>query len=428
MRKVLVVVHRYAGLATAAFLVAVGLTGSLLAFLPELERLTARRLFATTIGAVALDPPTLIERGQALESRVRVVGVSLKDAGRASVLFQPRIDPATGQSFALDFTELFIDPYTGRELGRRRYGDLSQGRINLLPFIYNIHRRLLLSQFGYRLLGVVALIWTVDCFAALCLTLPRRHARDAASQRSWFVRWARSGTITLDRSAFRLNFDLHRAGGLWLWAMLLVFAWSSVYLNFHDVYARVTRVFLDYPANNNYEHRAIARPVEHPTVTWREAEADARAELARAGLTLRRIESLTYSPGSGIYTYRVATNLDIQDSGGRTFVMVDGTNGAVTELRLPSGQYSGLTLTNWLYALHMANVFGLPYRVLVFIVGIVMTMLSVTGVYIWWKKRRFRQFISERARLRPEAAPDTSSAVASQPVKPAPAARAARTI
>jgi uncharacterized iron-regulated membrane protein len=38
----------------------------------------------------------------------------------------------------------------------------------------------------------------------------------------------------------------------------------------------------------------------------------------------------------------------------------------------------------------MANVFGLPYRIFVCILGLVIAMLSVTGVYIWWKKRRAR--------------------------------------
>ena len=43
-------------------------------------------------------------------------------------------------------------------------------------------------------------------------------------------------------------------------------------------------------------------------------------------------------------------------------------------------------------ALHMANVFGLPYRIFVCALGILITMLSVTGVYIWWKKRRAQKF------------------------------------
>jgi uncharacterized iron-regulated membrane protein len=39
-------------------------------------------------------------------------------------------------------------------------------------------------------------------------------------------------------------------------------------------------------------------------------------------------------------------------------------------------------------ALHMANVWGLPYKIFVCVLGLVIVMLSATGVLIWWKKRR----------------------------------------
>ena len=57
---------------------------------------------------------------------------------------------------------------------------------------------------------------------------------------------------------------------------------------------------------------------------------------------------------------------------------------------MPTGQHSGNTISAWLYALHMGDVFGLPYRIFVCVLGLVIAMLSVTGVYIWWKKRKAR--------------------------------------
>lgn len=55
-------------------------------------------------------------------------------------------------------------------------------------------------------------------------------------------------------------------------------------------------------------------------------------------------------------------------------------------LRLPSGQFAGDTATNWLTSLHMARVFGLPMQVFVCAMGLVVAMLSVTGVLIWIRK------------------------------------------
>jgi uncharacterized iron-regulated membrane protein len=60
--------------------------------------------------------------------------------------------------------------------------------------------------------------------------------------------------------------------------------------------------------------------------------------------------------------------------------------------------HSGLTITNWLRALHLIQdpVDYLVYRIFVCSIGLVVAMLSVTGVYIWWKKRRARKLHCER--------------------------------
>ena len=44
----------------------------------------------------------------------------------------------------------------------------------------------------------------------------------------------------------------------------------------------------------------------------------------------------------------------------------------------------------WFYLLHMARVFGVPYRVFVSLLGLAVVALSVTGVTIWMKKRAAR--------------------------------------
>ena len=81
-------------------------------------------------------------------------------------------------------------------------------------------------------------------------------------------------------------------------------------------------------------------------------------------------------------------------------VIFDANTGELKQLLLPSGQHSGNTVTNWLQTLHEANVFGLPYRIFVCVLGLVIVMLSVTGVVIWLKKRRARLISQEKhARL-----------------------------
>jgi uncharacterized iron-regulated membrane protein len=44
----------------------------------------------------------------------------------------------------------------------------------------------------------------------------------------------------------------------------------------------------------------------------------------------------------------------------------------------------------------MAAVFGLPYRMFVSGLGLVIVLLSATGVIVWWKKREGRLALATR--------------------------------
>ena len=46
------------------------------------------------------------------------------------------------------------------------------------------------------------------------------------------------------------------------------------------------------------------------------------------------------------------------------------------------------------FPLHSGRILGLPGRILISLMGIVVAMLSVTGVIIWWRKRASRAGMS----------------------------------
>ena len=120
-RGFFVFLHRWIGLALAGFLILVGVTGSLLAFNTELERVFAPRLFAKPRpGAERLSLATLAEHAETLMPQGRVIYIAHTAADQTKVYFEPRENPLTKHPYELDFTEFFIDPFTGGELGRRR--------------------------------------------------------------------------------------------------------------------------------------------------------------------------------------------------------------------------------------------------------------------------------------------------------------------
>ncbi|HTS59544.1 MAG TPA: PepSY-associated TM helix domain-containing protein [Terriglobales bacterium] len=390
IRHFFVWLHRWAGLAMAGFLIFVGLTGSLLTFWSDLERLICPQLYAAPRPGVArLDLATVAERAGALVPQCRVAGVEFFQPDQVWVSFEPHHGgPATGHPCNAGFNQLLVDPWTGAELGRRNFGDLSQGRINLMPFVYQLHSNLKLSMTGYWILGGVALLWTVDCFVGFYLTLP------VALDRFW-RRWRPSWLIKRRAGFYSFNFLLHRAAGLWLWAALFIFAWSSVMLNLYPVYDRVTGALFDYTwATKQSTAMPLRARDEPPKLDWRAAqEVGARLMAEQAairGFTVERVEGIAFLPDENSYYYDAKTSRDVSDVQG-TALVLDGDTGAFRSLRLATGEHSGNTVTSWLYALHTAEVFGLPYRIFVCGLGIAIAMLSVTGVYIWWKKRQLRR-------------------------------------
>ena len=390
IRRVFVWLHRWVGLAMTGFLVLVGLTGSLLAFNNELERLISPQLFATSRpDATPLDLGALAARAENMVPEAQVQGVSLTASDQAVAQMMPRTNPATEKPYQLNFDQLFLDPGTGEELGRRMNGDITQGWINFMPFIYDLHWRLALGTTGFWILGIAALAWTIDCFIGFYLTLP------VAIENFW-ARWKPGWLVKWRAGAFRVNFDLHRASGLWLWAMLFIFAWSSVMMDMRPVYDWVTQRLFDYQSPDEEYMMPSPRAGGPPHLDWRAAHAAGerllQEQASLRGFSVEREVGIYYSAELGTYFLNVRSSRDFMDHAGATSVAFDGDTGAFRSLDLPSGQRTGNTITNWMYALHMANVFGMPYKIFVCGLGLVITMLSVTGVYIWWKKRRARQF------------------------------------
>lgn len=395
-----VLVHRYVGLAMTAFLVVVGLTGAILAFWPELNRIVTPGLFPPAVACSSLGPATFAERAESLAPQVRVRSVYLGEPGIAIVWVDPRPDAANGQADAIGFNQMFLDVCTGTEIGRRKVGGLVSGWDNLMPFVYRLHYALSLGEIGGWIMGGTALVWTLDCFVSFYLTFPARRrsrrsseATPIASSRSWWQRWKPAWLVQWRSSSYRINFDLHRAGGLWLWALLLVFAWSSVMFNLHEqIYLPTMRIFFHMPSEVDLPERPQA--IDKPGLDWQQAQSTAQrlmAEQARLNaFAVERPISLNLDTERGLYFYAVRSSRDIQDRRGRTWIYFDADSGELRHVHIPTGQYAGITISTWLAMLHEGNVFGFAYRLIVCVLGLAIVMLCVTGLVIWLKKRHAR--------------------------------------
>ncbi|MFM2370625.1 MAG: hypothetical protein RIS85_347 [Pseudomonadota bacterium] len=403
-RSFWVIAHRWAGLTLALFLAVAGITGSFLPWIEELEAATAPHLHNSQWQGMA-DP--LRVREEVVQrypgSTVEFLPLTI-EPGKAIRLYLQWPDAKTGlprehgAAGVPDWDDLFLNPVTGEEQGRRQWGAIDQGVKNLMPFVYRLHYSLALGDVGLFIFGLAAALWTVDCFIGFYLTLPPKTPKPARQGPTapFLARWRPSWRVRWKSTSYKLNFDLHRAGGLWVWPLLLVFAWSSVSFNLPQVYAPVMAAFGAEDPNAVFTQTMLPAPRNNPKLSFRAATARgeelAEQEAARHGLAVLPSGErwIWHVPTSGLYVYGFTTHADISHHGGGTRVAFDSNTGALKAVEIPTGVNGANTFNNWLMALHTAHVFGLPYRAFVTVLGLMVTMLSLTGVVIWMKKRSAR--------------------------------------
>jgi len=383
--------HRWTGLLMAVFLAVVGITGSLLVYTPEIERVINPQFFAKLRpGIPQLSLSEIAERVESQAPQVRVGYFFQNLPDTVLVRIGPRKNPLTGKPYDLAFDHVFVDPWSGKILARRGGVSLSQGKANLMPFIRYIHTNLAAGEWGGVVLGYVALVWTLDCFVGFYLTMP-------LGSRDFWRRWRVAWWVKFRANSFRINFDLHRAGGLWFWPLLLVLAWSSVYFELMNVYERVMKATVPYETFAEFDGElAPHHPIEYPKLTWREAEAQSmkllQQEAAKRHFRILRPALLAYIEPFGVYSYGVQSSLDTRANNPDTGLYLDGNTGEIRHLFLPNAVPIGNRFTNFINGLHFGDFRAWEaYRFLEFVTGLVICLLSVTGVYIWWKKRSIRR-------------------------------------
>lgn len=413
MRQFLLTLHRWAGLLIAAFLFVAGLTGALISWDHELDEWLNPHLNKARAASPALPSLELARRIEARHPGVQVSAVPLAaEPGHALVFgVEGRIDARTGRLLEPGFNQVFIDPASGEELGRREWGAVwPLGRENFVSFLYVLHYSLHLPEawgidkWGVWLMGVIALVWTFDCFTGFCLTLPvprRPGAAVHATRTSWWKRWKPAWTLRWRGGAYKLNFDLHRAGSLWTWALLLVLAFTAFSLNFYreiffpamSLVSKVTPTPFDLRTPT-----ASDKPIV-PRIDYPQALRIARQE-ARARDWVQPAGSVLHARQFGVYAVQFFHPQDDHGSGGvghRT-LYIDSLDGRVLGEREPWKGTAADLFVQAQFPIHSGRILGLPGRILISAMGLVVAMLSVTGVVIWLRKRRAQAHASRSQR------------------------------
>lgn len=390
MRATWTLVHRYLGLLTAGFLFISGLTGAVISWDHELDDLLNPHLMeAHTPG----QPQAPLELARQIGQR----------HPEATVSYIP-LHAGTGKAlgFGVDatgFNQVFVDPVSGAELGKREWGAVWPiSKETLVSFLYRLHYSLHIPEmwgidrWGIWLMGVIAVIWMVDSFVGFYLTLPLRARAPAA--RSWWQRWKPAWKVRWGGGSAKLNFDLHRAFSLWTWGLLFILAFTAFSLNlyrevFYPVMTAVSKVTptpFDTRVPRDLGSPILAQVGFEKVLQQAAREAQRRDWKEPAG-------SVFYSQAYGIYGVSFFKPGDDHGAGGvgPAVLYFDGIDGRLLGDRQPWKGTAADIFVQAQFPLHSGRILGLPGRILISVMGIVVAMLSVTGVVIWWRKRSSRE-------------------------------------
>jgi uncharacterized iron-regulated membrane protein len=219
------------------------------------------------------------------------------------------------------------------------------------------------------------------------------QAGNGDNRKTWWQRWQPSWRVRWSGGSYKLNFDLHRAFSLWTWGLLFILAFTAFSLNlyrevFYPVMSLVSKV-----TPGPFDVRTPVDPKNPilPVLSFPDAMAKATAEENQRGWK-EPIGSVFYSNTYGIYGASFFHPGDDHGGGGvgPAALYFDGKNGSYLGNRLPWQGTAADIFLQMQFPLHSGRILGLPGRILISLMGLLVSMLSITGVVIWWKKRKAR--------------------------------------
>jgi len=386
LRSFFVMLHRWFGLFLATFLFVAGLTGAIISWDHELDEWLNPQMFHANhnLEGQALPPLELANQFEAANKRALIsyLPLSHEEGHTLGLFISPRLNPETGKAYELEYNQAALDPVTGQVQASRMWGEISLTKENLLPFLYKLHYSLHIPdgfglELGVLLFGIVGIIWVIDCFIALWISFPNPGT------------WRKSLAFRFKQGGYKLNFDLHRSGGVWVWLLLLMLAVTSVSMNLNFQVMRPVVSFFSELTPSPFLVRA-PNPIDEPippgvsreeVLKFAIVEAERRDWTAPAG-------AMFYSPEVGVYGVGFfEPGQDHADGGlGNPWLYFDGPDGRFLGADIPGTGTAGDIFMQAQFPLHSGRILGLPGRILISLMGLVVAMLSVTGLYIWWKK------------------------------------------
>ena len=397
MRKTMLKLHLWLGLPAAAVLLIVSLTGALLVFEKDLDRAWHPEAWKTSAGA----PQSLDTL--AVAARAAVPGRDLQ---------QVRLTAGEGQPVEFRFTKgrhVRIDAVSGETLGTR------SNESSFFGIVEKIHTSLVAGEIGKWIVGLSTVALIALLGTGLFLWWPKqwRMLKNAV-------------TLALSRKGRAFHFNLHNTLGFWSALPLLLIALTGTVMAFKPVGHALRSI-------GGGGEPAQRMPQAASPASLPAASLDALAATARTAFPSAR-ELRLHAPkpkgekaadmsgmdeyagekpakGPAQTVWRVeAIDVSSPHEHARSLAYLDPRTAALLKLETFAERPLGERIRALVMPIHDGSIFGRPTQVLALIAVLILPILSVTGVALWWLRRR-----SAKAKIKCDALGLTRQAAAKNP-------------
>jgi uncharacterized iron-regulated membrane protein len=347
VRKFLFTLHLLLALIAGVFIVILGLTGSVIAFEPELDHLFHPKLWYVQ------------PRQRSLSLEEITAAMSKHFPGEAVSGFTVSTSPDLSYQVTLKRGTAYVNQYTGEVLGVRTGGR------DFLATLHQLHLRLAWQSRldpGKAIMswtGVIILFLTVS---GLYLWWPLKRM-----------------TIRRSSSGWKFWFDVHNAIGMFSIVFLCLLTFTGVMIGFDE-----TTVPLLYSITGSKPSNPPKIP--KPTAGATPIAPDRAMEIANTALPGASAFGVNIPGPDGSYLIRSRYPED-RTPGGRSRVLIDQYSGNVLFVEGSRTAPAGTRMVILNRAIHTGDIFGIPSKALASIISLALVAQLASGVMIWLKRR-----------------------------------------
>lgn len=374
-------IHLWLGMISAMILFVICLTGTIFVFHTEIERLLYPNWFKVKNTTGIRQTPDALIATVERETKGKVVSITIPATPDEVWLFSLKGKSKKNETAAEGSKvnaegpaaeknkPYYVDPYTGVVTG---IGKSPAGEF--FTAVEDIHRWFFIGKpIGKIVSGSAALIFIILIISGIVIWFPRK-----------IKHWKEGFKIKFSAKWKRVNFDLHRALGAYVFPIILLSALTGPSWSFQWYKSAVSTVL---GKEILQKEKALPLPAAVNTkakrLTYEQVLNSAAASISGNCITLVNIPAAKSSAVSIAKTHTGFCNLAAID-----YIQIDPYSGKILKLTLFSKLPFDKKIATVFRAVHVGEIFGTLTKIIYFLACLLATSLPITGIFIWWNKQK----------------------------------------